>query len=69
MDLLGFGKSVLWVYIKFIVAYSIVTYVVYAIRYRNARKSLRMYYNNLRRLSFMLKKENEQKKSEKARRK
>lgn len=66
MDLLEFGKSILVVYVKFIIAYSIITYIVYSIRYKNARKSLRMYYNNLRRLSFMLKKEEEQKREEKA---
>ncbi len=57
MDLLGFGKSVLTLYAKFIVVYAIITYVVYAIRYRKARRSLRMYYNNLRRLNAMYRKE------------
>ena len=57
MDLWGFGKTILIDYLKFIVLYSAITYVVYAMRYQKARHSLRMYYNNLRRLSFMYRKE------------
>ena len=57
MDLLEFGKTVLMSYAKFIVAYALITYFVYAMRYKKARRSLRMYYNNLRRLNAMYRKE------------
>lgn len=57
MDILEFGKSVGVFYLKFIIGYSAITYVVYALRYQKARRSLRIYYNNLRRLNAMYKKE------------
>lgn len=66
MDLLEFGKEVAINYLKMIVVYAGITYVVYAIRYQHARRNLRAYYNNLRRLNSMYKKE-EQEKREKAR--
>ena len=57
MDLLEFGKTILIQYLKLVVSYAIITYVVYALRYQKARRSLRIYYNNLRRLGSMYKKE------------
>lgn len=60
MDLLSFAKNVGITYIKFIVIYSAITYLVYALRYKKARRSLRIYYNNLRRLSAMYRKEAEE---------
>ena len=57
MDLLQFGRGLLIKYLEFNLIYGIITYVVYTIRYRKARQSLRMYYNNLRRLEFMYRKE------------
>lgn len=57
MDLLQFGKELVINYLKLIVSYAVITYVVYALRYQNARRSLRSYYNNLRRLNFMYRKE------------
>ena len=40
-----------------IAVYSVITYIVYALRHKSARRKLRIYYNNLRRLSSMYKKE------------
>lgn len=57
MDLLQFGKELVINYLKLIVSYAVITYVVYALRYQSARRSLRSYYNNLRRLNFMYRKE------------
>jgi ABC-type multidrug transport system permease subunit len=57
MDLLTFGKAVLERYLILIAVYSVITYIVYALRHRAARRKLRIYYNNLRRLSSMYKKE------------
>lgn len=53
MDLLEFGKSVLFKYAGTVGAYAVLSYIVYACRYSRARKSLRLYYMNLRKLSSM----------------
>ncbi len=57
IDLWAFGKAVLIRYLITVGAYSIVTYVVYVVRYRRARRNLRIYNNNLRRLASMYRKE------------
>ena len=57
MDLIEFGKNVGILYAKLIVAYMLATYLVYHIRYKHARRGLRIYYNNLRRLSVMYRNE------------
>lgn len=53
MDLLEFGKSVLLTYAVVVGSYALVSYIVYAYRYSRARKSLRLYYMNLRKLASM----------------
>lgn len=55
MDLIEFAKRTLSLYLKTIGAYAVISYVVYAIRYSRAVKSLRVYYMNLRRLADMYK--------------
>lgn len=55
MDLLEFAKHVLTMYLWTIGGYAVISYVVYAIRYGRAVKSLKVYYMNLRRLSDMYK--------------
>lgn len=57
MDIIEFGKTIAVNYFKFILAYGIITYVVYALRYQKARRNLRAYYNNLKRLNAMYRKE------------
>ncbi|MEE5989670.1 MAG: hypothetical protein BWY61_00932 [Firmicutes bacterium ADurb.Bin354] len=57
MDLMQFGKVLLKRYLILIVVYSVITAIVYAVRHRKARKNLRIYYNNLRRLNSMYRKE------------
>ncbi|MBP5195107.1 MAG: hypothetical protein K6E77_10655 [Lachnospiraceae bacterium] len=57
IDLMGFGKELLIRYLVFIGIYSVITYIVYAVRHRRARRKLRIYYNNLRRLDSMYRKE------------
>ena len=57
MDLIQFGTKMLKDYLKLAVGYAIITYVFYAMRYQKARRSLRSYYNNLRRLNSMYRKE------------
>jgi len=53
MDLLDFGKSVMILYLCVVGAYGVVAYVVFACRYSRARKSLKHYYDNLKKLSGM----------------
>jgi len=53
MDLLAEGKKILTGYIVFVVVYGLITYIVYSIRYRSARKNLKTYYGNLKKLSNM----------------
>lgn len=53
IDLLALGKKMLTGYIVLVVAYGLITYIVYAFRYRNARKNLKTYYGNLKKLSSM----------------
>ena len=60
MDLIEFGKNVGLLYAKLIVVYMLATYLVYHIRYKRSRRGLRIYYNNLRRLAVMYKKEQPQ---------
>lgn len=53
MDLLGFAKQVLTMYLWMVGIYAVISYVVYTIRYNRAVKSLRVYHMNLRRLADM----------------
>lgn len=53
MDLLGFAKSVIQYYLIFVLAYALISYGVYTYRYIKARKSLKIYYNNLKKLAYM----------------
>lgn len=53
MDLLAFGKSVIILYLCTVGAYGVISYVVYANRYSKARKSLKTYYGNLKKLAGM----------------
>lgn len=53
MDLLEFAKQVLTMYLRVIVIYAVISFMVYTIRYNRAVKSLRVYQMNLRRLADM----------------
>lgn len=57
MDLLQFGKKVIIAYLCVIVLYTVVSYCVYTYRYTKAKKSLKRYYNNLKKLSYLYDKE------------
>ena len=57
MDLLNLGKSVLTVYVVFTAGYALISYLIYTHRYSKARKSLKMYYNNLKKLAYLYDKE------------
>ena len=51
MDLIKFAKDIMIVYVIVVVGYAVLTYLIYSNQYKKARKSLKKYYNNLRKLS------------------
>ena len=57
MDLLGFGRTVITAYLIFMAVYALISYMIYTYRYAKARKSLKMYYNNLKKLAYLYDKE------------
>ena len=57
MDLLSFGRTVLFAYLIFVAAYALISYMISTYRYAKARKSLKMYYNNLKKLAYLYEKE------------
>ena len=50
IDLVGFAKDVLKYYVVTVVAYGVISYVICSWRYARAKKSLKCYYNNLKKL-------------------
>ena len=57
MDLFLFGKNIVIAYLIFVGVYAIISYAVYTYRYTKAKKSLKLYYNNLKKLSYLYEKE------------
>ncbi len=53
MDLLGFGKDVMTLYLCIVGAYGVITYVLFTYKYNKAKKNLRNYYSNLKKLAGM----------------
>lgn len=53
MDLIGFAKTVLTYYGAFVIIYGVLSYFACAFRYAKARKSLRLYQQNLKKLRSM----------------
>lgn len=53
MDLLQFAKQILLTYVIAVVGYGVMAYIIYSARYKKAKKSLKKYYNNLRKLSSL----------------
>lgn len=53
MDLLQFGKTVIIAYLIFTAVYACISYGVYTYRYTKARRSLKIYYNNLKKLAYL----------------
>lgn len=64
MDLLAFAKTIIFDYLVFVAAYGVVSYFVYAYRYAKAKKSLKVYYNHLKKLSYMYDRESRNRKRE-----
>ncbi len=57
-DLVKFGKDVLLYYCIFVGAYAFISYVIYSYRYSKAKKSLKRYHYNLKKLSALYEQEN-----------
>lgn len=57
MDLLDLGRNILLNYIGFTVVYALISYLVFTRRYAKAKRSLKMYYNNLKKLAYLYDKE------------
>ncbi len=57
IDLIAFARHALIVYLVFVGIFAVITYIVYAYRYTKAKKSLRQYFNNLKKLNQMYNKE------------
>ena len=56
MDLFIFAKNVLMIYFAVVAVYAVLTYVIYTYRYSRAKKSLKNYYGNLKKLSALYEK-------------
>lgn len=57
MDILGIGKTILIWYIVFVVAYMLIAYIVYSVKYRRAKKDIKKYDDDLRKLYKICKEE------------
>lgn len=53
MDLVTFAKKILMYYGITVAAYGLLSYIVYSYRYSKARKSLKCYYHNLKKLNTL----------------
>ena len=53
MDLFVFAQNVIKWYAILVVGYCVITYAIYAYRYSQAKKSLKLYYHNLKKLDSM----------------
>ena len=57
MDVLSLGRNILLSYLGFTVVYSLLSYLAFTRRYSKAKRSLKMYYNNLKKLAYLYDKE------------
>lgn len=53
MDLISLGKRIVILYGITIVIYGLISYMIYAYRYTKARKNLKRYYMNLKKLNSL----------------
>ncbi|MBQ3036386.1 MAG: hypothetical protein IJD31_05590 [Lachnospiraceae bacterium] len=61
IDILEYVKKLIMYYFAFTGVYVLISYVVYAIRYRKAKKRLKVYFNNLKRLQILYQRERKDK--------
>lgn len=48
MDLLEFAGDILKKYVVFVVAYSVIVYIAFTVKYSQAKHNLKIYFNNLK---------------------
>lgn len=53
LDLLALGMNVLMYYVVTVVGYGLLVYIACSVRYAKARKSLKCYYQNLKKLNAL----------------
>ena len=53
IDLFAFARDIVIYYAAFVLGYGILTYIVCTWRYAKAKKSLRIYYHNLKKLGSL----------------
>lgn len=56
-DIAATARKYLVYYIALVAVYSVISYIIYSIRYRQMRKNMRAYYSCLKRLGRMYEKE------------
>ena len=61
IDLMEYAKKLIFYYIGFVGVYSLISYCVYSLRYRKAKRRLKVYFNNLRRLQVLYQRERKDK--------
>ncbi len=61
IDILDYVKKLILYYVGFVGSYVLIAYIVYAIRYRKAKKRLKVYFNNLKRLQILYQRERKDK--------
>jgi len=53
MDLFVFAQNIIIWYAVFVIGYCVITYAICAYRYARAKKSLKLYYHNLKKLDSL----------------
>ena len=61
IDIMDYVRKIIIYYVSFTAVYVVISYVIYAIRYRKAKRRLRVYFNNLRRLQILYQRERKDK--------
>lgn len=61
IDIMDYVKKFIIYYLCFTGAYVVISYVVYSIRYRKAKRRLKVYFNNLKRLQILYQRERKDK--------
>ena len=61
IDILDYVKKLILYYFVFTGVYVLISYVVYSIRYRKAKRRLKVYFNNLKRLQILYQRERKDK--------
>lgn len=61
IDLLDYAKKLILYYVGFTGIYTAISYVIYTVRYRKAKRRLKVYFNNLKRLQILYQRERKDK--------